>query len=131
MIPSSTPTSAVSRRVLIVDDQVDGARMLEILLSTWGHEAQTALNGEDAFRLAQEFLPAFLLIDIVMPSMNGLELARMLKREQWGQSLTLIAITGWSSEASRQAATDAGFDHFLIKPIGASELRAILAMTGE
>jgi signal transduction histidine kinase len=114
------------RRVLIVDDNVDGGEMLELALNMLGHETRFCSDGASALRVAQEFLPEFGLIDIGLPVMDGYELARRLRAE-FNQPLTLIAVTGYGQESDRAQSRAAGFDHHLVKPVDLGQLGELLS----
>jgi PAS domain S-box-containing protein len=118
--------SSSGRRVLVVDDNVDAARMLHELLARLGHQAAVAHDGAAALVVASAFLPDVAVLDIGLPVMDGYELARRL-RAQRGDPLRLIAVTGYGQDADRLRAQAAGFDHHLIKPIAVESLIALLA----
>ena len=126
--PAGPPAAASSaaRRVLVVDDNVDAARMLHELLARLGHQSAVAHDGAAALVVASAFLPDVAVLDIGLPVMDGYELARRL-RAQRGDPLRLIAVTGYGQDADRMRAQAAGFDHHLIKPIAAEALVALLA----
>lgn len=86
-----------------------------------------AYGGEDALRLAAEWLPAFVLLDIGMPDIDGHDVARRVRREPWSADMTLIALTGFGQEEDKLRATEAGFDFHLTKPIDPKDVDAILA----
>jgi signal transduction histidine kinase len=122
------PTApAVSRRILIVDDERLSAASWGKLLRSAGHKIQTAHDGLQAVEAAGAFRPEVVLLDIGLPKLNGYEVAEQLRREPWGQSLVLIALTGWGQEADRHRAQEAGFNHHLVKPLDPSALLHLLA----
>jgi CheY-like chemotaxis protein len=88
---------------------------------------RVAHNERIAHTLAQTFRPEVGLVDIGMPDMNGYEVARALRHEQWGTDIFLIALTGWGQEGDRQQALDAGFDRHLTKPIDPEILETFLS----
>jgi len=106
-----------SSRVLIVDDNEDAALSLAMLLDIDGHEARTATNGAMALELVSSFRPDVIVIDIGLPDMSGHELARLVKQTPGGTDSLLVALTGRSQEQDRQAAAEAGFQHFITKPV--------------
>jgi PAS domain S-box-containing protein len=114
------------QRVLVVDDNVDAANSLAALLSHDGHDVRVAHGGEEALRLAFEFEPEAVLLDIGMPGMNGLEVARELRRRM-GAGVRLIAVTGWGQVQDRERTREAGFDFHLTKPIDQAEVEGLLA----
>ncbi|MCC8397683.1 response regulator [Paraburkholderia sp. MMS20-SJTR3] len=120
------PTPCDGRRILIVDDNEDTAASLAVLLQGDGYETRTAVSGQDALNLASEFLPDAFLLDISLPDISGNDLARKLRTGPRGSGLLLIALTGWSQEQDRQTALDAGFDHYLLKPVDYERMLALL-----
>jgi len=113
------------RRILVVDDNVDAAQSLAMLLRLRGHEVQTAFGGPEALQKAQTDEPELVFLDIGMPVMDGYEVARGL-RAPLGSELTIIALTGWGTEQDRQRSREAGFDHHLTKPVDLAALEEVL-----
>jgi signal transduction histidine kinase len=118
--------AAAPRRVLIADDNVDAAESLAILLRLSGHRVAVAHDGLAALRLAARERPDVVVLDIGMPGMNGYEVARSLRREDWGRTLKLIAVTGWGQDEDKRRALDAGFDMHLTKPFEPEHLEALV-----
>jgi CheY-like chemotaxis protein len=116
-----------SARVLIVDDNRDGAQGLALMLDLEGHEVRTAADGLSALAIAEQFQPHVVLLDIGMPGIDGYETARRLRRQPWAQSALLCAQTGWGQEDDKRRARRAGFDRHLVKPVDPEELNRILA----
>ncbi len=114
-------------RVLVVDDNVDGADSLSQLLTLAGHDVRTAYDGLAGLEAAEEFRPNVILLDIGMPRLNGYEACKRLRSLAWGRAVTVIATTGWGDAAAKQAVIDSGFDLHLVKPLDEAELRRILA----
>lgn len=114
------------RRVLVVDDHVDAARMLELLLQYDGHETRVAHDGPAALKAAQEFRPEFIFLDIGIPGMNGFEIARQLKRLSNRRKLFLVAVTGWGQPSDFEQSKEAGFDLHLVKPVDSSSVKRLL-----
>jgi PAS domain S-box-containing protein len=114
------------RRVLVVDDNVDSATSLMMLLQVMGHEAQCAHDGVEALEAAERFAPDTVLLDIGLPRLNGYEVARRL-RDEGGHHYLLVALTGWGQEEDRARAHAAGFDYHLVKPVDLDQLGRILA----
>jgi PAS domain S-box-containing protein len=113
----ATAVPASSLRILVVDDNLDAANSLAVLLRTMGNNVRTAHDGEEAVRAAGEFRPHVALLDIGMPKMNGYEAARAIRQQPWGQKLVLVAVTGWGQEEDKRRSKEAGFDHHLVKPV--------------
>jgi CheY-like chemotaxis protein/two-component sensor histidine kinase len=116
-----------SARVLIVDDNRDGAQGLALMLDLEGHDVRTASDGLEALEIAEEFRPNVVLLDIGMPGIDGYETARRLRARPWGQSVLLCAQTGWGQEDDKRRSRSAGFDRHLVKPVDPEELNRILA----
>jgi CheY-like chemotaxis protein len=124
-VAMTTPRSSV--RVLIVDDNRDGAQSLALMLDLEGHEVRTAADGFEALEIGEEFQPNVVLLDIGMPGIDGYETARRLRTRPWAQSALLCAQTGWGQEDDKRRARSAGFDRHLVKPVDPEELNRILA----
>ena len=122
--PAATETAL---RLLVVDDNQDGADTLSELLSMNGHSVRTAYDGEEALRLAEAFRPHAVLLDIGLPKLNGYETCRYLRAQPWGEGITMIAMTGWGDREAQQAVREAGFNHHFIKPVDENLLMKALA----
>ncbi len=97
-------------RILVVDDNHDSALSLAMMLSIMGHETRTAHDGESALAIAESFLPDVVLLDIGLPKLNGYEVAQRIRENAWGQSMFLIAVTGWGQEEDRQRSSEVGLE---------------------
>jgi signal transduction histidine kinase len=128
--PAAAPTIS-SRRILIVDDNKDAADSMALLVETAGHSARTAYDGHQALDLASAFAPDVLLLDLGVPGLNGFEIARRIRRQPWGKTVALIAVTGWGQEQDRRRTAEAGFDAHLIKPVGQADLLRALRACGK
>lgn len=115
-----------SRRVLVVDDNLDAAEGLAMLLQLKGHEVVTAYDGEGAIDRAREFAPEVVLLDIGLPRLDGFEVARRLREEFPQREMLLVALTGYGQERDRLRAREAGFDHHLLKPVRLEMLEQLL-----
>jgi two-component system, chemotaxis family, CheB/CheR fusion protein len=118
--------SCRSLRVLIADDNRDGAETLGMYLGLSGHDVMLAHTGAEALEMASRCRPDVAVLDIGMPVLNGYEVARSIRREGWGSNLTLIAVTGWGQESDKRSAHAAGFDHHLTKPVDPEQLERLL-----
>ena len=112
-------------RVLVVDDVVDVAHALANLLALDGYATQVAHDAESALRLCEAQLPHCVLLDIGMPGVDGLELARRL-RTRFGNELVLIAVTGAGAPEERVSERFACLDHYLRKPVTPEQIRTVL-----
>ena len=127
-VPAVVPPRAkLSRKVLVVDDNHDAAEMLQLILASSGHQMRIAHDGEAALRLAREEMPDVALLDIGLPRMSGHALCRALRALPGGESLLVVAISGWGLPADRRLSAEAGFDLHLVKPVDIDQLEALLA----
>jgi CheY-like chemotaxis protein len=121
------PAISIPHRVLIIDDNVDGTRMLSLILQAWGCATREAHSGEDGLRIGEEFGPTLVLLDLGMPHMDGHETCRRMRQLAWGAQMRIMAFTGSSLESEYARAKEAGFDGYLLKPIGKDVLKELLA----
>ena len=116
-----------NRRILVVDDSRDSATSLAKTLQLLGNEVRTARNGIEGVKIAEQFRPQVILMDIGMPKLNGYEATRRIRELPGGPDMTVIALTGWSQEEDRDKSKEAGCDGHLVKPIKLSDLEKLLA----
>lgn len=121
------PKSAVRRRVLVVDDNADGAASLTMLLDLMGHETRTAHNGLEAVSAAEAFRPDVILMDLGMPKLNGYDACRRIREQPWGKSVLIVACSGRGQDEDKRKTKEAGFDRHLTKPVDPAELETVLA----
>ncbi len=125
--PQASPETAGSAwRILVVDDSVDTAMGLAMLLKLSGHEVQTSHSGVEAILLARDFQPQIVLLDIGLPGMDGFQVASALRSAEGGKTLFLIAISGYGDDDARRRSVEAGFDQHLVKPIHFDTLDTLL-----
>jgi PAS domain S-box-containing protein len=117
----------VGRRVVIADDNRDGADSLTLVVAAFGCEVRTTYDGAGAVRETEAFRPHVVLLDLGMPGMDGLEAARRIRQLPGGDQVTLVAVTGWGQERDRLATRDAGFDAHVVKPADPLVLRDLIA----
>jgi len=118
------------RRVLVVDDNADAADSLALLLRMHGHQAVACHGGDEAVEALAAGAFDVVLLDISMPGMDGLELAKQVRAqsaESGGRPPRLVAVSGYSHDASRRTAHEAGFDEFLTKPAEIGVILELLA----
>jgi PAS domain S-box-containing protein len=118
---------AAPLRILVVDDNVDAASMLSMLLEAGGHQVMTEHGARAALARAEAEAPQVCILDIGLPEMDGNELAQRLRAMPQTAGAMLIAVTGYGQENDRQQTLAAGFDHHLVKPVDAGELSALFA----
>lgn len=116
-----------SRRVLIADDNRDGAESLAMLLELSGHGVWVAYTGFQAVEMATLHRPDVAILDIGMPGLSGYEVAKHIRAQTWGSRITLIAVTGWGQDADKRCAQSAGFDQHLTKPVDLATFEELLA----
>jgi CheY-like chemotaxis protein len=125
--PERTAVPEVARRVLVADDNRDGADIMALLLQQYGYDVSVAHSGPEALTAAAQKKPEVAILDIGMPGMSGYEVAQRIRAEAWGKHMLLIALTGWGQEEDKRKAFKAGFDHHLIKPIDPDALEALMS----
>jgi PAS domain S-box-containing protein len=116
-----------SHRILVVDDNVEAATSLAVLLELLGQDVQLAYEGSEALATAETFRPDVIFLDLGMPTMNGYEVARRLRAQPWGNTVRLVALTGWGQEEDRRRTQAAGFDQHWVKPLDPTALERFLA----
>jgi CheY-like chemotaxis protein len=113
--------------VLVVDDNVDSAESLAVLLKMEGHEVRMAHDGPSALVLAREYRPEIVLLDIGLPAgMDGYEVAQRLRPVAGPAGVVLVALTGYGQDEDRRRAVQAGFDHHLVKPVDIGRLTRLM-----
>ena len=128
MLPlPSMGTASASHRIMVVDDNIDAAETLVMLLDLSGHDARAAFGGQEALDVAITFRPEVVFLDIGLPGMDGYEVARHLLAAPATASATLIALTGWGTEQDIQKSKKAGFHAHLTKPVDPEAVEALLA----
>ncbi len=124
----STPAQqANALRVLVADDNIDNAESMSQMLQMLGYRTVTANDGAQACRLAETERPDAAVLDIGMPEMNGLEVARWIRAQAWGKGMLMVALSGWGQESDRSASIGAGFDHHFVKPLEIEALTTLLS----
>ncbi|RYE85849.1 MAG: response regulator, partial [Hyphomicrobiales bacterium] len=118
----STTAPVKGWRMLVVDDNVDAAHMLAMLLEAKGHEAMVEHTAKRALERARTDLPDVCLLDIGLPDLDGNDLARQLRAQPETAQSIMIAITGYGQEQDRKRTAESGFDHHLVKPVNMEQL---------
>jgi CheY-like chemotaxis protein len=114
--------AAARRRILVVEDNLDSAEAMLLLLKGVGHEVTVVSDGREAVDVAKRLRPEVILLDIGLPGMDGYELARMLRNMPETRSARLIAVSGYGQQKDRARSREAGFDMHLVKPVDPSKL---------
>jgi CheY-like chemotaxis protein len=120
------PRTRGPRRVLVVDDNEDAVTSLTVLLRLAAHEVLVARDGAEAVAVATIERPDVILLDIGLPKLDGYQVARRIRDEEWGKDVLIAAVTGWGQEADRARTKDAGFDVHLTKPVDPAALERLL-----
>ncbi len=125
----ASPPQPISRRILVVDDNVDGAESLAMMLEFYGHEARVAHDGLQALEMARRYGPELVFLDIGLPGMNGYEVAQQFRADPALRHTVLVALTGWGSDEDKQRSKDAGVDYHLTKPVDVDKVTQVLAQS--
>lgn len=123
-------TLSIQRRVLVVDDNRDAADSLGVLLKFLGADVRIANDGPAALACIEDYQPDAVLLDIGMSGMDGLEVARRIRKHKDFDEVVLIALTGWGQAEDRSRTREAGFDHHLVKPADITALQSLLSTVG-
>jgi signal transduction histidine kinase/CheY-like chemotaxis protein len=121
--PAATPRL----RILVVDDNRDGAESLGLMLQILGHDVRTAYDGAEAVQAAGDYRPDVVLLDIGLPKLNGYDACRRIRERSWGRNMAVVAVTGWGQDEDKQRSKAAGFDRHLVKPVSVDALVNLLA----
>ena len=112
-------------KVLVVDDNRDAADSLQALFEMENCRVATAYDGYEAVQAVEEGMPEIIVMDLGMPTMDGYEAARQIRRKPGCKDILMIALTGWGQSDARQRTIEAGFDHHLIKPVNFDEIKRL------
>ncbi len=127
--PSAAPSKdAAGRRVLVVDDNVDAADSLGMMLQQMGHSVQVSYDGRAALAAARREVPDVVLLDLDLPQLDGFAVARLLRQDRRLDGVPIVAVTGFGQEVDRTRARQAGFDQHLVKPVDPDVLRSTLEL---
>jgi CheY-like chemotaxis protein len=118
---------ALRKRVLVVDDNVDAAESIAMLLRVSGSDVRCVHDGPSVLPVAQGYRPDVVVLDIGLPGMNGYDVARLLRAQPEFRRIPLVAVTGYGQEEDRRRSREAGFDYHLTKPVDPEALQAFVA----
>jgi PAS domain S-box-containing protein len=113
-------------RLLLVDDSVDAATLLAMVLEADGYDVRVAHEARQALEVAAQFEPEIVLLDLGLPGMDGFQLAREMRKQATTANALLVAVTGYGQAADRLRSQEAGFDHHLVKPVSADEIQRVI-----
>jgi CheY-like chemotaxis protein len=119
--------TGLALRLLLVDDSVDAATLLAMVLEADGYDVRVAHEATQALEVAAQFEPQIVLLDLGLPGMDGFQLAREMRKQASTANALLIAVTGYGQAADRLRSQEAGFDHHLVKPVSADEIQRVIA----
>jgi signal transduction histidine kinase/ActR/RegA family two-component response regulator len=114
------------QKILVVDDNIDGAESLALMLKLCGHDVAVAHDGVEAVAQAEAFRPNLILLDVGLPRMNGYEVVKQIRLRPWSSATIIVAVTGWGQIEDKRRAHEAGFHHHLTKPVDFEALQRIL-----
>jgi DNA-binding response OmpR family regulator len=127
LAPGPLGAGSAPRRILLADDDKDGAAALAALLAVAGHLSEHAYDGPEAVDVAANFEPHLVMLSIGLQKIDGYEVCRRMRAAPWGKSMTIIAVTGLDDEAHRARALKAGFDMRLTRPVSEEVFLTVLA----
>jgi CheY-like chemotaxis protein len=130
MVTSVAPSDGTvgPTRVLVVDDYQDLADSLALMLRALGASARAAYDGQSALTAAVEFRPNLVFLDLGLPGMTGLEVARAIRREPELASAYIVAVSGWNHDEARRQSAEAGFNDYVVKPLALDTVQRLLLM---
>lgn len=126
--PGEGRSSIPRWRILVVDDDIDAATSLAMILELEGHDVRTAFDGESALQTADSFQPELTILDIAMPRMDGFEVCRRLRATPNGQQMAIAALTGFGQSRDKRQSRKAGFDIHMVKPVDPLDLDRLLSL---
>ncbi len=104
------------KKILIVDDETDIVESLKFVLDASGYSCYTAFNGEDGLKLAKELVPDLMILDVMMPKINGYKISRLLKYDNKYKNIPILMITARSQEEDKLIGEETGADEYITKP---------------
>lgn len=104
------------KKILIVDDETDIVESLKFVLEASGYSCYTAFNGEDGLKLAKELVPDLMILDVMMPKINGYKISRLLKYDNKYKNIPILMITARSQEEDKLIGEETGADEYITKP---------------
>ena len=114
--------------ILVVDDSADNVALISLYLQQQGYRVVTASNGEEAINVAAQMIPNLILMDISMPTLDGLGATRRIREHNTLREIPVIAVTAFGTEGFQRAAYDVGVSGYLIKPIDLDRMNQLIAL---
>jgi CheY-like chemotaxis protein len=102
-------------KILVVDDEVSMVQVCQLILQADGYEVRGAVNGRQALRMIAEDVPDFVLLDIMMPGINGIEVCRLIRQEQLSSQPVIVMYTADNRSEVREESMAAGANGFIVK----------------
>ncbi len=127
---TADPQTSTRLRVLVVDDNVDGAETLAMMLELAGHDTRIVYDGEGVLEVAHGFLPDLVFLDIGLPGIDGYAVAGLLRADETLRNVRLIALTGFAGDDDKRRTKEAGFDLHLTKPVSCSMVEDAISRVG-
>jgi two-component system, OmpR family, alkaline phosphatase synthesis response regulator PhoP len=112
----------MNKKILIVDDEQDIVESLKFVLETSGYECFSAFDGEEGLKLAKEILPDLIILDVMMPKINGYKISRLLKYDNKYKDIPILMITARSQDSDKQIGEETGVDEYITKPFELNEV---------
>lgn len=120
------PIPSAMLRILVVEDNLDAANSMKLLLSRWGHDVRVTYDGPSALEAARLFWPDVVLLDIGLPGMDGWQIASLMREQACTKSAVLLAVTAYGQETDVQRSLTAGLSDHMVKPVDPRELKSVL-----
>jgi PAS domain S-box-containing protein len=122
-----TPVAVTPKTILVVDDNVDAAEAMSMLLTIIGHTTRVAHDGPEALEAVRSYAPDVVLLDLGLPGMTGFEVCQKIRAMDGTKAPLVVALTGWGQDSDRKKSRESGFDHHLVKPVDYDALADLLA----
>ncbi len=110
------------KKILIVDDEQDIVESLKFVLEANDYTCYSAYNGEDGLRLAKEIVPDLMILDVMMPKINGYKISRLLKFDAKYKNIPILMVTARSQDEDKLIGEETGADEYITKPFEIDEL---------
>jgi CheY-like chemotaxis protein len=125
-VPGDAPEPSASRRILVVEDNLDTVHSFVLLLRDMGHNVDYAINGYAAIETARRVLPDVVFLDLGLPGMTGFDVCRVLRSQRGMERTKIFSVTAYAQEEYRERALEAGCDVHLVKPVSPGQLAEVL-----